>query len=1343
MYTNHFGLRLAPFEDRADPQFALMTPELEETLAALEYEIQYDKGMALVTGDAGLGKTQLVRTLLTRLPARDHAVLLTRSCHRDTDLLLETARGFGVSTSEDRQDRVITRLRNRLSQHAKSEHRCVLVIDQAENLSIDDLHQLATLHDLTANTVRLLAVVLCGQPRTLELLQDRDLERLDQKLFSRQSLRPLTAEQTRAYIEHRLRVAGASDGTIVAEDAHELIHQVARGVPRVINNICHAAMLAAYGADASTVTADIVREVLEGVMIKERTADAACLGRPVELRAAESTQPISTPPDRGEYDSLHEYTDDHVSRGDRPEYGSYEGADWPPSAEAYGDMHTAEALEQKLAQAERICAATDAKLAQMCAVERHLETLVRAAQRLTPTLRQSVAHHGQSVDQLQERICSSLADAERRVGEIDARSTRALEVSKNLSGHLIRAESECDRAEAVSTRLSVFADQLAHSVDDMQARTAPLVDTLQSAEELRDRLEAACQRANEIGQGLSTRIEREQKSCAERTRRILEELAESAGATTDAAKQEIAATLREATTAAEEKMRETLTSLEKETSETTGALEQRARATVDALEQKTHALDQKADALGQKTSEMTRALEQRMADATSAMEDRVLAMSGALEEKLRATATEAEESAAEVLAMVSREITEAQERARSVETQIGALTEHAEDRRQSLESSVESLIERVGNASLQLGHLSETSRSVQSSAEDLVKRVREARDSIGPAVEQSAQVTEQVRTARGNLDRLQVAVADRLVDIGRAAEQLEGLRNEAESCNALANDLLQRRDMIKQTLEALQERERLSDECARRVEAMDARLEATRETVAMAEKSGDDLNAIVMLAERRFGDVKQHSVDLQRQLESAAANIDELSNRTKEGEKAAEKLAGLNATAGELHDALQGVVAHADDKSDRIEAHVVNADRVLRDLNSVNEAARKTVEQATERTEDFAATAERERTSLSSMLDRARDLTTSVVDERQQLATEAASAQELLASLQEHTGPARDVAETLTEKLSDATQLAEEMTALRDSAAQFNTNLANAKPLAELVQQSDEAARRAVVELGQVRDEVIAVLEDAGHNLALLERVNESATATVEMHRGFTERMESLSAQFEDRVVDTKTAIATGEQLLTEFIAQGDSINEQLSALSQRSEALDRRIDALLTKPEGVVATAREQAEHLERVCLVGRRILANVSSATLAARDHAEALRRAGEHSDEQFATLTKQTRQAAMTLREWVDEAIHAQQRLERTIGVCPGIKETHSRASLEGLGQLAAAQAKTSHRLEGRLGSLEEPVAAKAPSQPGGTNGEAASQRADSTVSGRSRDVAKLIEDAQRSRAQRAKA
>lgn len=1314
MYTNHFGLRLAPFEDRADPQFTLITPELEETLAALEYAIQYDKGMALVTADAGLGKTQLVRTLLTRLPATDHTVLLTRSCGQDTDLLLETARGFGVSPTEHRQDRLISRLRNRLSQHAKSEHRCVLVIDQAENLSIDDLHQLATLHDLTANTVRLLGVVLCGQPHTLELLQDRDLRRLDQKLFSRQTLRPLTAEETRYYIEHRLRVAGASDGTIVGEGAYEPIHQAARGVPRVINNICHAAMLAAYGADASAVTADMVREVLEGVVIKERTADVAFVGHPADRRATELTPALPPPPGREEHDSMHDYTDDYVSGGHRSEYGSYEAADWPPSAETCDDMNTADALEQKIARAERICATTDARLAQMCAVERHLEKLVRAAQRLTPALGQSVSHHGQIVEQLQERIHSSLADAERRVGDIDARSTRALEISKNLSGHLNRAEAECDRAEGVSTRLSVFADQLAHSVDDMQARTAPLVDTIQSAETLRDQLETACQRADDTGPGLSARIEREQKSCAERARQMLAELAETASATTEAAKQKVTTTLREATTAAEEKLRET----------------------TRALEQKTHAL-------GQTTTEMTGALEQRIADATGAMEERVLATSGALEEKLHVTTTEAEKSTAAVLARLSREVAEVEERAHSAGTAIDSLTEQAESRRQSLESSVESLIERVGNASLQVGHLSETSRSVETSAEDLVKRVREARDAVGPAVEQSAQVTEQVRTARGNLDQLQVTIADRLVDIGRATEQLEGLRNQTESCSALANDLLQRRKMIEQTLEALKERDRLSEECTRRVDAMDARLEATRETVAQAEKSGDALTTVVTVAQRRFGDVKQHCVDLQRQLESATTGIDELSNRTEEGKKLAEELAKQNSTAGELHDALQGVVAHADDKGVRLEAHVVSAARVLHDLNSVNEAAQVTVQQATERSEELAATAGRETTRMTDILDRARELTTSVADQRQQLATEAASAQVLLASLQEQTGPAHDLAEALTEKLADGTQLATDLTALSITAEQFSTNLANAKPLAELVQQSDEAARRAVLELGQVRDEVMAVLEDAGRNLALLERVNESATATVETHRGFTERMESLSAQFEDRVVDTKTAIATGEQLLTEFIAQGDSINEQLSGLSQRSDALDRRIDALLTKPEGVVATAREQAEQLERVCLVGRRILANVSSATLAARDHAEALRRAGEHSDEQFATLTKQTRHAAMMLREWVDEAIRAQQRLERTIGVCPGINETHSRASLEGLGQLASAQARISHRLEDRLVAREESVAAEAPVESRRATLEATSPRADSTVSGRSRDVAKLIEDAQRSRAQRTKA
>ena len=166
MYCEHFGLRCMPFEDRADPNFLFATEAGKETLAALEYELHYGKGLVLLAGDAGVGKTLLVRSLLMRLPATDHAVVVV--CPQDgmQDPIRETCKGFGVSlpTSQDR-DRTISRLRRHLERNRRAEHRSILIIDQAENLSEDALRQIISIADLEQDDTRLIGPCACRTAR--------------------------------------------------------------------------------------------------------------------------------------------------------------------------------------------------------------------------------------------------------------------------------------------------------------------------------------------------------------------------------------------------------------------------------------------------------------------------------------------------------------------------------------------------------------------------------------------------------------------------------------------------------------------------------------------------------------------------------------------------------------------------------------------------------------------------------------------------------------------------------------------------------------------------------------------------------------------------------------------------------------------------------------------------------------------------------------------------------------------------------------------------------------------------------------------------------------------------
>ena len=250
MYCDFFGLRCRPFEDRPDAQFFCATSDAEEALATMEYESHYGKGTTLVLGEAGTGKTLLVRTLLQRLHATDHVGVLTWPSTGQTDVVQETCKSFGVTLPADQsQDRFLARLRRHLVRTHQADHRSILIIDQAENLSVEGIRQVAALTELQHDGEGLLNIILVGQPRLRAALDRPEFARVRQQLYGERTLLPLSAADTETYVEHRLRVAGAGTTDVFDKDAVALIHEAADGIPRLINHIASAAMVASLAAD--------------------------------------------------------------------------------------------------------------------------------------------------------------------------------------------------------------------------------------------------------------------------------------------------------------------------------------------------------------------------------------------------------------------------------------------------------------------------------------------------------------------------------------------------------------------------------------------------------------------------------------------------------------------------------------------------------------------------------------------------------------------------------------------------------------------------------------------------------------------------------------------------------------------------------------------------------------------------------------------------------------------------------------------------------------------------------------------------------------------------------------
>lgn len=267
VYCKHFQLERMPFDNTPDPAFFFKTPEHEEALAALCYGVTQRRGMTLVTGAPGSGKTMLGRMLVETLHADSNTVTITHPPEDGRDLLQTICRGFGVRfLAAHSSGELIERLHATLSIGYHDAAPRLIVLDEAQNLSMDVLDHVCMLGNLETTTAKLLQIVMLGQPEVLASLCDPRLEQLRQRLFCVRQISPLDRKQAGQYMRHRLECAGAERLDLFDEEAVALIFKRSGGVPRIINQFADNAMLAAFGASKRTIDKQIVTDVVREMM---------------------------------------------------------------------------------------------------------------------------------------------------------------------------------------------------------------------------------------------------------------------------------------------------------------------------------------------------------------------------------------------------------------------------------------------------------------------------------------------------------------------------------------------------------------------------------------------------------------------------------------------------------------------------------------------------------------------------------------------------------------------------------------------------------------------------------------------------------------------------------------------------------------------------------------------------------------------------------------------------------------------------------------------------------------------------------------------------------------------
>lgn len=263
MYLDLYGLKKSPFNITSDPQFFFESQSHKEASAALLYGIQEKKGIILITGEVGTGKTTLCKSLLNILTSDVKTSLILNPYFSEVQLLRAIIEDFGLTLIKKTRLDIIKRLNSFLVDVALTGGNAVLIVDEAQNLSSRQLEQIRLLSNLETSQEKLLQIVLVGQPELITKLKKFDLRQIYQRIFIKYHLLPLKEEEVKGYVEFRLQKAGAQEIDILPE-SYKIIYGFSKGIPRLINKLCDRVLLFGFVKGSKIFTPDMFR-----VCIKE------------------------------------------------------------------------------------------------------------------------------------------------------------------------------------------------------------------------------------------------------------------------------------------------------------------------------------------------------------------------------------------------------------------------------------------------------------------------------------------------------------------------------------------------------------------------------------------------------------------------------------------------------------------------------------------------------------------------------------------------------------------------------------------------------------------------------------------------------------------------------------------------------------------------------------------------------------------------------------------------------------------------------------------------------------------------------------------------------------------
>jgi general secretion pathway protein A len=279
MYLNYFRFKKEPFNITPDPEFLYLSPAHREALAAIIYGVEQRKGFVAIVGEVGVGKTTILRSFLDRIDRKQlRPIYLFNANISFGNLLKVIYRELGLATSPDNLFDMVDFLHEQLIKEYAQGRNIVLIIDEAHNMPVETLENLRMLSNLETTKEKLIQIVFSAQPEFEQLLDKKELRQLKQRIAVKSTIRPLSREESLAYIKHRLALAVSGTTSIFASGAMKLIADHAKGIPRSINILCDNSLITSYGYKRHMVNERIAREIIADF---DKTGRAAARWWPV------------------------------------------------------------------------------------------------------------------------------------------------------------------------------------------------------------------------------------------------------------------------------------------------------------------------------------------------------------------------------------------------------------------------------------------------------------------------------------------------------------------------------------------------------------------------------------------------------------------------------------------------------------------------------------------------------------------------------------------------------------------------------------------------------------------------------------------------------------------------------------------------------------------------------------------------------------------------------------------------------------------------------------------------------------------------------------------------------